>query len=261
MPTTYAHYKFGMEVLKKLNGNIRKVIDDNIELYNIGLHGPDILFYFKPLKSNDISAMGHAIHKKEAKQFFENARNTMNLSNYYDASLSYTAGFICHFILDSQCHPYIRQNENHFSHSEIEVELDRALMIESNLEPLSFKPTAHINPSCQNSMIVSSFFTGVTAENIEKSLKSMKFYLNLLVAPGRIKRSLISRALKAIGNYDSMIDLMMKYEPDENFKEINERLLYLFSDAIEPTASLIEEYCSNIKSSDDINQRFNKSFG
>lgn len=260
MPTTYAHYKFGMEVLKKLNGNIREVINDNIELYHIGLHGPDILFYFKPLKSNDISAMGHAIHKEQAKGFFEKARNTINLSNYYDASLSYTAGFICHFMLDSQCHPYIRQNENKFSHSEIEVELDRSLMIESNLEPLSFKPTAHINPSCQNSMIISSFFTGVTAEKVEKALKSMKFYLNLLVAPGKIKRSLISGALKATGNYDNMIDLMMKYERDDNINEINENLLYLLSEAIEPTARLIEEYCSNIKNSDDINQRFNRNF-
>ncbi|WP_019230399.1 zinc dependent phospholipase C family protein [Sedimentibacter sp. B4] len=260
MPTTYAHYKFGMEVLKKLNDNIREIINDNIELYSIGLHGPDILFYFKPLKSNDISAMGHAIHKEQAKVFFEKARNTINLSNYYDASLSYTAGFICHFMLDSQCHPYIRQNENKFSHSEIEVELDRSLMIESNLESLSFKPTSHINPSCQNSMVISSFFTGVTAENIEKALKSMKFYLNLLVAPGKLKRSLISGALKATGNYDSMIDLMMKYERDDNIKEINERLLYLLSEAIEPTARLIEEYCFNIKNSDDINQRFNRNF-
>lgn len=260
MPTTYAHYKFGTEVLEKLNVNIRKMINDNIELYNIGLHGPDILFYFKPLKSNDISAMGHEIHSEKAKGFFENARKTINASYNYEASLSYIAGFICHYMLDSQCHPYIRQNETNFSHSEIEVELDRVLMIENNLKPLSFKPTNHINPSSQNSMIVSSFFKGVKSADIEKALKSMKFYLNILVAPGKIKRSLISGALNATGNYDNMIDLMMKYEPDENIKEINERLMHLFSDAIEPTAALIEEYCSNLKNSDDINQRFNRNF-
>lgn len=260
MPTTYAHYKFGMEVLKKLNNNIKKVILDNIELYNIGLHGPDILFYFNPLKSNEISIMGHAIHSREARQFFVDARNTINTSSDYEASLSYIAGFICHYMLDSQCHPYIRQNENNFSHSEIEVELDRALMIRSKLKPLSFKPTAHINPSCKNSMIVSTFFAGISAENIEKALKSMKFYLNLLVAPGKIKRSIISGALKITGNYEGMIDLMMKYEPDENIKEINENLLHLLKDAIEPTAALIEEYCSGIKSKLEINGRFNRNF-
>ena len=52
MPTTYAHYTFGQEVLKNLDGEIKKIIDKNIDLYNIGLHGPDILFYHKPLKSN-----------------------------------------------------------------------------------------------------------------------------------------------------------------------------------------------------------------
>ena len=74
MPTTYAHYTFGKEVLKYLDDEIREIIAENIELYNIGVHGPDILFYYGPLKSNRINKIGNEIHGKKAAYFFENAK-------------------------------------------------------------------------------------------------------------------------------------------------------------------------------------------
>ena len=51
MPSTYAHYRFGQEVLKELPNDIKKIIIENKELYDIGLHGPDLLFYYLPLKT------------------------------------------------------------------------------------------------------------------------------------------------------------------------------------------------------------------
>ena len=59
MPTTYAHYTFGKKVLNELNIDIRDSININMELFNIGLHGPDILFYYKPLKSNKVNKLGN----------------------------------------------------------------------------------------------------------------------------------------------------------------------------------------------------------
>lgn len=49
MPSTYAHYRLGQEVLDNLTGGIKSTILNHKELYDIGLHGPDILFYYKPL--------------------------------------------------------------------------------------------------------------------------------------------------------------------------------------------------------------------
>ena len=55
MPSTYAHYRFGQEVLKELPNDIKKIIIENKELYDIGLPGPDLLFYYLPLKNNEIN--------------------------------------------------------------------------------------------------------------------------------------------------------------------------------------------------------------
>lgn len=261
MPTTYAHYIFGQEVLKLLDGELKKSINENIDLYNIGLHGPDILFYYNPLKSNGISKLGHRLHSQTAHIFFDNARKIISSHEDYAAACAYISGFICHFMLDSQCHPYIRQKEGkELTHGDIETEFDRMFMIKNKLNPLSFKPTSHIVPNTENSEIISGFFDGISSDAILVALKSMKFYLKLLVAPGHLKRFIILAGLKITGNYESMSGLIMKYKPLEKSSEINEKMYELFLDGINPAADIIKEYNKNIKANEKLNARFNRNF-
>lgn len=262
MPTTYAHYTFGQEVLKLLDGNLKMSIENNIDLYNIGLHGPDILFYYGPLKSNEISKLGHRLHSLTGDSFFENARKIINNCQDYEAACAYISGFICHFILDTQCHPYIRQKEsNELTHGTIETEFDRMFMIENGLNPVSFKPTSHIVPNPENAQVISLFFNRISREDMLKTLKSMKFYLNLLVAPGYLKRFIILTGLKLSGNYDNMRGLIMNYKPIEECKEINEKLHEQYHEGISVAANIIKEYFNNIKSNEKLNERFKRDFG
>ena len=46
MPTTFTHDLFGREVYRMLPQEEREKIRRHGRLYRIGLHGPDILFYF-----------------------------------------------------------------------------------------------------------------------------------------------------------------------------------------------------------------------
>ena len=58
MPATYAHFRFGREVLRRLSPETREAITPRIQLYHIGLHGPDIFFYYHPLSKNPVQALG-----------------------------------------------------------------------------------------------------------------------------------------------------------------------------------------------------------
>ena len=49
MPSMYAHQKFGNDVLYLLPKEVRERIAEQEDLYHIGLQGPDIFFYHKPL--------------------------------------------------------------------------------------------------------------------------------------------------------------------------------------------------------------------
>ena len=60
MPSTYAHRRFGANVLEHLPDELRAQLEQNRELYDIGLHGPDLLFYYHAAKSNPVGALGNA---------------------------------------------------------------------------------------------------------------------------------------------------------------------------------------------------------
>ncbi|HBD65061.1 MAG TPA: hypothetical protein DC038_11595 [Clostridiales bacterium] len=262
MPTTYAHYCFGHEVLELLDGNIKKIINENITLFNIGLHGPDILFYYKPLKANDISRTGHSLHGMNADLFFENARKIIRSCSDYEGAAAYIAGFICHFMLDSQCHPFIRQKEREkLSHGTIETEFDRLFMLKNNLNPVSFRPTSHIAANSRNARAISWFFDGISEKDVYKALKSMKFYLDFLVSPDQAKRALITAGLRMSGNYDGMSGLVMSFEPVKECIGINGALYRLYTEAIEPASMLIDEYYRNVDTEKELNERFRRNFG
>ena len=52
MPSTYAHRRFGADVLQQLPAALQDQIGKNRALFDVGLHGPDLLFYYHAAKSN-----------------------------------------------------------------------------------------------------------------------------------------------------------------------------------------------------------------
>ncbi len=262
MPSTYAHYIFGEKVLYNLDGEVKELIYKHLPLFHIGLHGPDILFYYKPLSSNPVNQTGHRIHEEPACSFFQRAEIIINSCTAPEAGCAYILGFICHFMLDSQCHPYIKKKteETKLSHAEIETEFDRLLMVENNLNPLSYKPTGHIITKIEYAECISWFFEEINEEKILSSLKSMKRYLNFLVSPGKLKRFFIVKALKLTGNYENMAGLLMNYQPNPACENISMSLKALYSSAIIPTRDLINEFYENIHSSKSLNSCFQRNF-
>ena len=55
MPSTYAHYRFGQDVLRALPEKYRTTLLQEEDLFNIGLHGPDLLFYYKPFSHHPLT--------------------------------------------------------------------------------------------------------------------------------------------------------------------------------------------------------------
>ncbi|MCX7614484.1 MAG: zinc dependent phospholipase C family protein [Clostridiales bacterium] len=261
MPAAYAHYSFGKEVLKHLSGELTRIIEKHRELYNIGLHGPDILFYFKPFGSNHVNRTGHEIHKKTADVFFDRAKEILLECSDPDAACAYLAGFICHFMLDSECHPDVRKMEaKGYLHSTIETEFERFLLSRDHLDPLSTCVTNHIIPDDEYAKCICRFFDGITDQEVVASLCSMKFYLNLLVAPGIIKRTMVIAALKLSGNPEK-IGLLMRYRPIPACADYCKTLIEQYTNAILPTAKLINEFYENRYIAKPLNPRFQRTFG
>ena len=262
MPSTYAHYLFGLEVYKHLGDDIKNLIDQNKKLYLIGLHGPDILFYYKPMQSNSVNRVGFSMHEEIASGFFENSSRILVNSNDTAGKKAYILGFICHYMLDSECHKYIGEKilSSGVSHMEIEVEFDRYLLVSQDKNPVKTKLANHIVANLKIAKCISYFYEDVTPKEVLRALKSMKYYNNLFVAPGKFKRMIINKILKKTGKYEEMHSLMVNYNPNPECMDSCIELHKRFSNAILPTALLMKEYFCNLNTNKKLNQRFERNF-
>lgn len=263
MPSTFAHYKIGEEVRGELKENIREAIEEYPELYLIGLHGPDILFYYKPLYSNEVNRIGFKLHERPGKDFFENAKRIINRHDNDNRYLAYIYGVINHFSLDVTCHPYIDEkiDKSGISHGEIEVEFDRELMIIEGMNPIRQSLVDHIIPSMENANVIKEFYDSVSEKQVYKALKSMIFYNKLLVAPSIIKRIFIYLLLKITGNYKEMSGLIVNYNKNFNCNDSTLKLLHLFEKAKKLSIELINEFNMNLNGDSKLSDIYKHTFG
>ena len=147
MPSTYAHLRLGREVLGRLEGEPRRICEEHENLFLIGLHGPDILFYYDALHRNPVSAVGFGMHDRPGRELFERAKSSLPETG--DAGRAYAYGFACHFALDSEAHPYIEEyiHSHGVAHTAIEGEFDRMLLERDGIEPKRAYLAGHTSPA------------------------------------------------------------------------------------------------------------------
>ena len=267
MPSTYAHYRLGKEVWGKLPAEIKEEISGQLDLFKIGLHGPDILFYYGALGSNKVNRTGFGMHDKLARDFFLPALQIVRhvkADREYHAMQAYLYGFICHYALDRACHGYVEEKmeASGLSHSEIETEFDRALMLEDGLDPIHQKVTGHLHPNKEGARVISRFFTDITEEEVYKALKSMKRCLDFLVAPHWPKRTLIMKGLKISGHYEGMHGLVMNQEANPKCADSNRELRKRYGKAVRDALELIGEFRKEESDAElPMDERFNHTFG
>ena len=138
MPAIATHYLFGQEVYRRLIEKNRKDIIALIRKYrqdfNIGLQGPDPMFYYNPLHKNEVVEYASRIHDRSGVEFMNNAKEHITRSKDFRA-LAYTLGFVCHYALDSEAHPTVnRLGKDSKGHIQIETELDREILLREILK-------------------------------------------------------------------------------------------------------------------------------
>ncbi len=251
MPNAYAHLQFGRKVKLEANDKMKNIIEQYTQLFEIGVHGPDILFYYKPLKKDIHNQKGHRMHMEPAALFFEKAiqviQNTEKSKR--DAATAYILGFLCHFALDRQCHPYIETQvrDKGISHSELETEFDKFLLKREGIDPFTFDYAGHIHASKENARVIGPFLT-FPAEIIVQSLKGMKKVLAYFLPNRKMLRSVGFKVLKQMGMYESYQGLFIRYEDNEDCKEINDVLAEKLEIAIPYALQLMAEFMASIES-------------
>lgn len=261
MPATYAHYQFGKLVYKALSKEIRTIIKENKAAYLLGLHGPDLVFYYRPVWKNKINQLGVQMHKELAIDFFERGRQKYQ-EHPSNVLLSYLCGFLCHFMLDSECHPYIDnyKEKYHLGHLAIETDFDRFLIEEDGKDPLRLNCTAHLCQDHDTEEAIASMFEGVTVRQIDQAIQGFRRCIRFFQCPTAGKRLLL-RGLSRIAGQDRQIGgLIMDGAPNPACDKSRIYLEKRLHSAVIPTAEIIEEYVYGIATGEPLSPRLARDY-
>lgn len=239
MPAAYAHRRFGDEVLKRLPRELRENILRCRELYDIGLHGPDILFYHDPFLPGGLCRTGRALHYRSGLSFFKGAYTVLERSGFSPLYESCLIGTLCHFALDCMCHGTVRKHPE-LGHFELETELDRTLLLKDGHDPFNYSICGNLIPSMRNCAVTAAFYPGAKAADVRLAIRSMTFFTDLLHTDSKAKRRALLTVLRASGR--GFEGLVLRPEANPKAIEPVRRLGELMKQALPLALTLIRDY-------------------
>lgn len=201
MPGFTTHYLFGVKAYNSQpNHYLKHVISKYRWLYQLGLQGPDIFFYNVPiLRHRDYRNVGSYMHDYHVNDFFRTCLREISeitSKQQREQAISYFAGFLCHYISDSICHPFvygrIHAESNgkglhvHGLHAELENDIDAILLMKfKKKKPSAFNQTATICLNGQELQFISRFLSRCINETYYPITERNNFQ----VSEGMVRRS------------------------------------------------------------------------
>lgn len=251
MPSTFAHQYFGDLVWEQLKEQTKALALSEGGLYDIGLQGPDIFFYYNPLRKGDpVARIGTDKHNMTGRDFFKQAMERIASSGLSgaekDAAHAYLCGVICHFALDASLHARINlyEAEGGANHAETEGELDRALIASLGRDPVKEKMTEKFIPSAHCARAISGVYTEAGEETILKALRSFVDFHKILYCPGDLKRDLLFAGLRLIGKYESLHGHITNKTPDVRCEESSRVLIHMLNEAVPAAAGMADAFAA-----------------
>lgn len=204
MPGFTTHYILGIKAYNDLpNNQLKHIIAKHRWLYQLGLQGPDIFFYNIPiLRHRDYRNVGSYMHEHHVNFFFRNflsQLSKMESTHQRSQAIAYFCGFICHYIGDSICHPYVYgrichdiQNpslHSHGLHAALENDIDALLLKKyKKKKPSQFNQAATI---CLNGFEM-QFISRLLAECINQTYYPITYKNNFQVTAAMVHRSIVA---------------------------------------------------------------------
>ena len=259
MPTTYAHWRFGCDCIETLPQNLKEIVHSHRELFDLGVHGPDIFFY--DLRHHDVVSFGYKTHNLGARDFFERAvKAYKKYDDHKEEMLAYLLGFLSHFSLDSQCHGYIdRKKEiSGLTHNKIESEYDGHLMRQDGKAVNRVNRAESLKPNKFTAGIMARFFP-FSEKIILRTTRMQHMIIKALVCKSSLKRNALYRAMEKRKMIDYR-DLLVMPEEMYECKDSNLRIDKLKAYALEIYPKLVEDLMNAIENDVKLPDYFDHNF-
>lgn len=240
MPNYFAHLEFGRRVLDSLPIPLRKSIEVEKDAFILGLYGPDPLF-FSPRRR--VRQLGCSLHRQAVRPVAERLRQA--IEEDVPLSQGYAAGFLCHFALDSACHPYVdtMSSAGLVTHGQIEAELDRLLMLRVGLNPMEDTPIPPIPVMPELEQVIRTAYPGLSPRQFQTGYEMFGRASRLLtLAGGTGLRNLTDRLARRYPVCAPIQGMVLPQEPDPACAQSSADLYTLLLDSVGPTVQTLAGY-------------------
>lgn len=198
MPGNYAHYRFGIQLMEGMTPEQQRSVGRFRQLYEMGLHGPDILYYADPLGIGSSGKLGRQFHSQTGISFFEHACRAYRLRPSEGGEV-YLYGLLAHYTLDSTTAPFIDKSvvAGKRSRRQIEAEFDRYLLSVDGKKPLhKYDCSRHISLTPGEAEVAAAFYPGVNANQLRKFAANMARCTHMLAMDAGSARDLKLKSLQ-----------------------------------------------------------------
>lgn len=254
MPTTYAHWAFGRDCIELMPKDLQNIIREHRDIYDLAVHGPDILFY--DLSNKAVTKCGVNIHHTSGFKIFAKAKESYKRFKDKDKMLTYIAGFLTHYTLDSTCHTYVETKRKHanITHNCVEGQWDRHVMELDGRVPNLVDRSESLKPSKDNAKIISYFYP-FNQKAILKTCKWQVRIIRLVNSISPIKEKYFRKALTKL-ELNNYADLFMGQDELDVCKDSNLRLDKLRAKALKLYPKLLKNVLAYINDESELIKYF-----
>ncbi len=238
MPAFSTHYIFAKEMMPKIKEAANFEINENA-VY-IGTQGPDIFFFhriFPWQKGKSLRKAGSAFHRAKFGDVLDDFAVYCKYSDNKPVAQSYVIGFILHYALDRNCHPYVYSLQNKITqknsklnpnsvHNTIELSIDSVMLNLKYgvLNPKNFATANLINCTDEEKQEIAKVLVSAKSEiapltfsenDVQTAIEDMKYAQKLLFDPTGKKEKLIKPLENAAAPFTKNFKLSSFIKPDD----------------------------------------------
>lgn len=260
MPSSYAHHRFGMQAIPLMPADIRGPVLRQRALFDMGLHGPDFLFYHSFIKKTPLYDLGCAYHNMSGHAFFMKACEHFR-QQPSEAAFAYLQGLLAHYCLDSHCHPFVYDmtDDTGLSHSELETEFDRYLMtLDGIKKPHEANISRHLKLKEAEYQVVAGFFPEASVKDVTRCIRSMALSQQLLTIPTPLGHGVVVTFTWVAGGNTS--GKVMTVGPDPKCDHLDTTLLSLYEQALAKFPDYLDQLNHHLTYGEPFGEEYNANF-
>lgn len=264
MPCIYAHDSFGKKVAAHLPDEMQSIIQHHRREFQAGLQGPDFLFFYHPMLKLRTNRIGYWQHGQPIRHFLERLIPIIRREGNDSGVYAYTLGYICHYMLDSECHSFVipvakRPGYNHLA---IENEFDRHLIRKDGFRPITYPVWKKVIGTKEVIEAIGKAYRPLRLSEraIKEALYGMRFYKWLLTSGKSLKRVFVRLCMKLSMHYAQLEGHMMDVHPKKYADRTNQSLQYIYDNAIPMTLDILQDFHQSVTAGKPLHERFSCNF-